>query len=71
MTLISSWVPVGHVLMLQALQIGAVYDMLGDAHSAVEWFERLNMHLPQDPGVLARLGALHARSVGCHWLTLS
>lgn len=44
------------------LQIGAVYDALGDTHSAVEWFERLNMHLPQDPGVLARLGALHARS---------
>lgn len=38
-----------------------MYDSLGDVHSAVEWFERLNMHLPQDPGVLARLGALHAR----------
>lgn len=44
------------------VQIGAVYDMLGDTHSALEWFERLNMHLPQDPGVLSRLGALHARS---------
>lgn len=40
-----------------------MYDTLGDTHNAVEWFERLNMLLPQDPGVLARLGALHARSV--------
>ena len=43
------------------LQIAAVYDMMGDPHSALEWFERLNLRVPQDPGVLARLGAIHAR----------
>ncbi len=43
------------------VQIAAVYDLMGDPHDALEWFERLNMRVPQDPGVLARLGALHAR----------
>ena len=43
------------------VQIAAVYDLMGDPHGALEWFERLNMRVPQDPGVLARLGALHAR----------
>ena len=43
------------------MQIAAVYDLMGDPHGSLEWFERLNMRVPQDPGVLARLGALHAR----------
>lgn len=55
------------ICLIAGVQIGAVYDTLGDTHSAVEWFERLNMHLPQDPGVLARLGALHARSALLCW----
>lgn len=46
---------------LTGVQIAAVYDLMGDPHGALEWFERLNMRVPQDPGVLARLGALHAR----------
>ena len=49
-----SWVAAG-------LQIGAVLDLLGEPKAATEWFERLHSHLPQDPGVLARLGALHAK----------
>ena len=43
------------------LQIGAVLDLLGEPKAATEWFERLHSHLPQDPGVLARLGVLHAK----------
>ena len=51
---LKSWKPA-------CLQIGAVLDLLGEPKAATEWFERLHSHLPQDPGVLARLGALHAK----------
>lgn len=48
------------------VQIAAVYDTMGDPHGALEWFERLNLRVPQDPGVLARLGAIHARYTPIH-----
>ena len=49
------------MIVCKCVQIAAVYDMMGDPHGALEWFERLNLRVPQDPGVLARLGAIHAR----------
>eukprot|EP00955_Chlamydomonas_euryale_P017861 190344-Chlamydomonas_euryale.AAC.2 len=42
-------------------QIATVYDILGDFKNSVKWFEMLSSLVPNDPGVLARLGAIHAR----------
>lgn len=42
-------------------QIASVHDMLGDYASAVKWMDMLSSLVPNDPGVLARLGAIHAR----------
>ncbi len=42
-------------------QIATTYDMMGDFKNAVKWFEMLTSLVPNDPGVLARLGAIHAR----------
>jgi intraflagellar transport protein 88 len=42
-------------------QIGNCYDLLSDFKQAVKWFEMLSSLLPNDPGVLAKLGAIHAR----------
>jgi hypothetical protein len=43
-------------------QIGCCYETLGDYKMAVKWLEMLSSLVPTDPGVLAKLGALHA---GC------
>jgi intraflagellar transport protein 88 len=42
-------------------QIATTYDMMGDFKNAVKWFELLTSLVSNDPGVLARLGAIHAR----------
>lgn len=33
----------------------------GDFKATVKWFEMLSSLVPNDPGVLAKLGAIHAR----------
>lgn len=42
-------------------QIANCYDIMGDFKATVKWFEMLSSLVPNDPGVLARLGAIHAR----------
>ena len=42
-------------------QISNCYDLLGDFKNAVKWLEMLSSLAPNDPGVLAKLGAIHAR----------
>jgi len=46
-------------------QIANCHDLLanetGDFKATVKWFEMLSSLVPNDPGVLAKLGAIHAR----------
>jgi intraflagellar transport protein 88 len=42
-------------------QIANCYDYLGDFKLCVKWFDMLSSMLPNDPGIQARLGAIHAR----------
>ena len=42
-------------------QAGDLCDELGDTARAVEWLTRVLTKAPHDSGVLARLGALHAK----------
>lgn len=42
-------------------QIGNVYDHLGNYKLGIKWFELLHSHVMHDPGVLARLGAIHSK----------
>jgi tetratricopeptide (TPR) repeat protein len=42
-----------------AFQVARLFEDCGDAHQAIEWFDRVLRLLPNDAGVLCRLGALH------------
>jgi intraflagellar transport protein 88 len=42
-------------------QLAGCYDLAGDYKRAVAMLEMLSSLLPNDPGVLAKLGAIHAR----------
>ena len=42
-------------------QIADTMDHMDELPGAVEWLERLLSRVPNDPGVLMRLGSLHAR----------
>ena len=42
-------------------QIADTLDHMDELPGAVEWLERLLSRVPNDPGVLTRLGSLHAR----------
>lgn len=42
-------------------QLANCYDIMGDFRQAVKWLEMLSSLVPNDPGVLAKLGAIHAR----------
>ncbi|KAK9841192.1 hypothetical protein WJX74_001701 [Apatococcus lobatus] len=47
--------------VLYLWQIADTLDHMEELSGAVEWLERLLSRVPNDPGVLTRLGSLHAR----------
>ena len=42
-------------------QLGNVFDLMGNYPAAIKQFEILNTKVTHDPGILARLGAIHAK----------
>ena len=37
------------------------HDMMGDSQGAIKWLEMLTSLVPNDPGVLCKLGAIYHR----------
>ena len=48
-------------------QIADLFDVSNQARSAIKWFKILNVRVPSDPSVFARLGNIYLKEV-CHTL---
>lgn len=44
--------------------IALAHDMMADTSGAIRWLEMLSTLVPNDPGVLCKLGAIYHRWVG-------
>lgn len=47
--------------LLSPNQIASLYEVTGPPKQAIKWLEMLHTRVLHDPGVLARLGAVHSK----------